>query len=758
MKKILMGFLILMSALSFIIAYHNTTAESIQAMETAGQRNSTPFWIPVSPVFSNPGNSTEIYYLIQRAARETHVNVIRTSLGYTPSQDQELIRFVLLTDSTTMWRSFRLDSGHFLTSAETMSSQFISSRATGSHQQVGQLHLLGSRPIVEIRPLAQLSQYMSLPGEYFIEALTPGRYNGFVKTFVQEVNGTYHATLQHPYGLHLFTGGASVSFTRGAASTFGVFGAGYFQYLQDIWYLVGVITIVLLMYYCFAMAKRLGIMKLHGVGSIKLWYEIIGRMILVVFGATLCLAVIVGLVIAGFSAQFIINLVIEQVEIFAVGLVASLIVLVYGRRIKVGEAIKNRQDTRGIFILNLSIKAVWSIVLILLITGVWQQYQGLSAQRQQLNVWRNIPQTAKYGVFYPVYDGHDLLNVQLGSQNTDYLETNWLYGLLNRRGAIYIDASGYETQALLAQSAVPGYIRSVTVNPNALKVFPVYQVNHQPVTISEHDANWIVLVPVAYTSHKQQILNFFRQQRQHAYQAEENVLNMPVPARVLHQKVQIIWLASNQKFFSFNPNVFPNQNHMIDAPLIQVMTTANSVSVDRANMTNGSGVAENLKVPLAHGNPKETYQAIEQDLTRLQLSHYLTQIVTIPHSIQLQISTLGRQMRVFLGVALALFLSSLFLVLQNLSIIFSRYQKRFLVKRIFGISLIRAYREYWIYFLSSWVGQLLIVAVISKLQGASVSVSIGIGLVILLLELLVSAIALIPVERRNQAKALKRGL
>ncbi len=323
-------------------------------------------------------------------------------------------------------------------------------------------------------------------------------------------------------------------------------------------------------------------------------------------------------------------------------------------------------------------------------------------------------------------------------------------------GAIYEDASQYE-EGYLQLPQGPGFIRTIIVNPNFLRAFPLYRTNGHVVKVSEKQKKWVVLVPIIYRNHEKQILQFIKSERLFEFQTQSSQFKKKAPTYYEHQPIQILWLANHQQVFGFDPYVFPRQHSMIVQPILQVLTLANSLPNDRGAMTNGGGLDEALKIPLIHGSAKQTYRKIEPLLQHLQLNDNLYHFLSDDEAIQAQIQVIQDQLASVMIAALGISLCAYFLLVQSLKIFFTRYQRRFIVRRLYGIGLWRTYQEYWRFFLVTWVVQLgCLVLVIAWLASSLLPIFLVITLALCLLEMLISAFFFFRFERRNVSRYLKK--
>jgi len=291
-------------------------------------------------------------------------------------------------------------------------------------------------------------------------------------------------------------------------------------------------TLILLIYYIFYDSRRIGIMKMHGLSSIHIWFIIAGRLVTVIFVLSAAVSLLVALLIKDTTSQFVGSTIISLFKTYVIVTVISLISYIYISRIKVSDAIKNRKDTNGIFVLNTLLKTGCSILLVLISLSIFSQYAEIRAKQENLKSWE---QSKDYGVFYPVNVGYDVEDIQHGSPKTTAAEAIELYPVLNRMGAVFIEAHMYDEMSLIFNKDWEG-IRSVKVNPNYLREFPVYFAHNQPVQVTEDTSDWILLVPEKYSNRENEIMSYFHKERADAYEFEEHFFRRAVPDSVKNQQ------------------------------------------------------------------------------------------------------------------------------------------------------------------------------------------------------------------------------
>lgn len=232
-----------------------------------------------------------------------------------------------------------------------------------------------------------------------------------------------------------------------------------------------------------------------------------------------------------------------------------------------------------------------------------------------------------YGVFFPELVGEDAEEFSSGGHRTEVAQAGPLYAELNSRGALYVDASAFSSPRPYV-TGLPQHI--LTVNPNYLASQRLLKDEGGVVVVPDSEEAWVVLVPVEYRTYEAPIRSYFGEYRsESAPRSQRDVLGLEVPAHLAKQEVKIVWLAEGSKAFSHDARVAPHADHVVDRPIIEVVTMRNSLEIDRMNTVTGN-VNAPLKVPL-RGSAAETYDALEAVLESLELDDNLVAIADVQH-------------------------------------------------------------------------------------------------------------------------------
>jgi bacteriocin-associated integral membrane protein len=751
LKRILVVLLVALTGLGFAVSLLRTADDQHTAMAQAASSIGNPFAIPTDQRFADP---EVISPALHDAALASHVNVFRTAFGYDAHDNPTVSHYILLTADTRFYEPFRTRSGALLSPEQTRAGdRFVATTGEVRGAQIGVLSALPGGPRVSIRPLNQAFLALPTAGSYFVECAQPSGCEAFLKGLASEINmrdQTIHATPDN---------------FKAEGQQIAELSNGLLPLLNASIYLLIVFIALAVLYRQINEAKRSGLLQLHGMGVFAIWWRITGRLIMVVLGIASVAAMLAAALTPGATSQFISTLAAFLLRSLVITMIVSLLACPYIMSLRVAEAIKNRKDTKALFAFTMTIKVAFAVLLIVTGGSLWLGYQAAARDLKQVGSWQS---TAGYGVFTPTSVGNDLIEIQTGAAGPTTAEVFDLYPMLNARGSLYVDSTAFEPAAL-AEPLLPGQYRSMIVNPNYLRAYPVQDTRHTPITIPESETDWIVLVPDTLRPESRAIEASFTRNRMAAPQADRALFGRDAPAAVRAQHVRIIWTAPHQKVFAFNPLINPNAGGLLDDPIIEVMTLSNSAGIDRANAISG-GVDSALKVKLTDNSPIDTFVALQPELKRLKLDDNLTHLVTLDEAALQQVQRIQGNITIITVTGIGLLIIMLILALQSLALLFERFARKIVTRRLFGLSFGRRYREFLVIFGAVWVGEMAVALLANSLANsmglnpfvsatesgaASASATLGIGVAVLTIEFLFSAAALVFIEQRRTTDVLK---
>ncbi|WP_410644313.1 hypothetical protein [Amycolatopsis sp. lyj-346] len=416
-----------------------------------------------------------------------------------------------------------------------------------------------------------------------------------------------------------------------------------------------------------------------------------------------------------------------------------------------------------------AVKAVCGAVVAVLAVLVWQQFADLENEREQIAPWEKVQ---GYGIFYPRLIGDDQQEFETGGNASSVAEARDLYPVLDRAGAIFIDAANYEPSAPpdpTSRWPVP----PIQVNTNYLKQYPILDESRKVVDIKDDERAWVVAVPEQFKAHEAQIRKLLQETRTGAVgitgavQAEERITGERPPEWFTDQQVRIIWTASGQKVFSFDPRVNPGDGNLITDPVIQIMTPSNSLTVDRLNSITG-GLNTGLKVRVDE-DPAVVLNGLAPKLKELKLADNLQYLVSVHEALTTQANDVHSgitQVTVFGGAASFVMVT----LTATITIIGSdRLRRRLVVRRFHGVGFARTYRELLLTLGGTWLGQTFLAGLALVVLATNTYSMPGdqassfdqapalaaVAAVTLVVEALVVVVTVLTVERRNASRRLK---
>jgi putative ABC transport system permease protein len=705
------------------------------------------FAIPLDPKLADPDTADQI---LTAAADGAGANVFRTAVEYGADDRPRIVLYALLTSPTDIERAFPLASGRWLAPDDAEHPErFVSSADNGNPDQVGRLADFGGGDDVSVRSLNKAFDSMPTAGVYVAEAANLKSMDTFFQLLAR--------------GASIAAGGQGTfqpgDFQAQSRRFAGVNGASS-ALLAAAQAMIIFATALLIAYRALHRAKAVGVMQLLGLDPIAIWYQLTGRLILAI--GLFCAAIVgaASLLIHDGTTSFALGVALAITRAFAVMLVASGVASAALLVARPSDSIKNRKPTRIMFALNALVKTGFTLTLIGAGAGLWLQYESASAERAQLSAW---DRARGYAIFYPVSNGNDQLDMASGSEGYTPSVIENLYPLLNAQGALFIDAIEYEPGAL-AHSLPLGAFRSVTVNVNFLRRFALNDANGQSVEVADTTTDWVVLVPERFRSQAAEVETWLRRTLS-GRRAAEHIFGGSVPDVVANQNVSIRWIADSQEVFSFNPLVNSDTGNMISDPIVQVMTSANSVGIDRANAITGD-VGAALKVAVGDAETTDVLANLQTDLRSLRLDDNLRHLVTLEGYVALEVARIENTILAIAMVGAVLLVGLLYLSAASVAVLFERYSRRVVVRRLHGAGFVRRYREPILIFAGIWIGQLVGALAINRLGANPFSSSgagrmaddrviVAVALAIAVLEASMSAFVITSIERRGLTRLLK---
>ncbi|MBD5134747.1 MAG: DUF1430 domain-containing protein [Lachnospiraceae bacterium] len=731
MKKVISIMICILIVIQLGIGILSESNREIEKLSGLEDKYCKSFSMPDNENINNP---EKVYEILKKTADRNNANTFRSLLKDGEDGGYEVVKFIYLSGESHYFNYFKITGKTFKTINGKMedSEDFISSRDTENENQIGKISTHMHNLDITLRTLNQQMNYFKTSGLYYVEFLDENKKEKFIQELKQSLENEFSIELENQD----FEAGKNkldLPYTD----------SGFYVIME----MVSVFLIILCcMYYYFRENKQIAVHNLFGITEKRTTFLLQkGFYGVCLIGMVSGIAV---LLIYSRDPLYVWSVIWRTIVLLAVlfGLL-YIIGIFFQHIVDIHDALTGKSSTNHILCFNYLVKAVCIIIVLYIGGNIYAEYKEYNTVKQSYKSWENAKD---YGVFYPYYIGYDLTEQEQCSTEKTISED--LYSGLNAKEAIYINSRNFE-QEYLDLNGEPMPWESVTVNPNYLIQFPVLDENGKEITISEKETDWILIVPEKYKEQEEEIVEIFSEDRKDCYETSEDVYGEEISAVVKNQNVKIIWMKDNQKIFSFNSNVYPENNNMIEEPVIQVMTTNNSCTIDRY-CVQGNGTTDPLKLKIS-GDSKKTYESLKDLLSSQQLDDNLKHIVSCNEEAAQKLNTIYANIRLSAMLLAVLIFVWLLNSFQSTVILFDKNKKDFVIKRISGWNWQSIYGKYlWrefavLLFITAGI------VVANPIKGANMYCYFGIDALIVLIEVAVFQFCIRYSEKNKVVEALK---
>jgi hypothetical protein len=293
--------------------------------QTAASRIGVEFLWPDHSAISDPEVALRV---LTEAAESTGSNVLRTSVNTPRSGQKRITHYVLMgRDRSALFDEFTLAEGRWLSRADSNTgAATVSSARAGELSNVGVPVVFGNRYDLTFLPMRQAFGTLPVAGRYYIESddATADRFLGLVHQRLVE-SGARDLTVDE------FKKGQSRSIVHSD------------RRLKTLAYVLTGLSTLIIGFILLREGKRIGVLRLLGHSSGRIWYQVAGRLQLAAVLLGLAACAVVALLVPGGGDLFLDTLAVGLAEVAAVGFVITMAVgLVIINRVKVADLIKGR--------------------------------------------------------------------------------------------------------------------------------------------------------------------------------------------------------------------------------------------------------------------------------------------------------------------------------------------------------------------------------------------------------------------------------
>lgn len=488
------------------------------------------------------------------------------------------------------------------------------------------------------------------------------------------------------------------------------------------------IVLLLILYGILKSYKKIAVEKLLGFSTFHIWEKRISIIIFVQVVTMAISTIIMSLILfKGFNiyyVYFLKDLALRYILLIIITFIVASIPFIYVNNIEMTSAIKNKQPAKEILFFNTVVKVFLCLVFIFLVNRQAVNYNDIKKSfDSSYKIWQNV-------------SNYRVLSLEKLSFETQYSDNNIeIYKYFNKRGAIFAAFQMYQNQSIELNKNLPVTRQFAMVNPNYLSENPVYTINKKKISISERNNNWILLVPFKYKKYENEIRKFHEKW---------------VDSCKINRKIQIIWTNSNQKLFSYDFMVNPNNGYCVTDPILFVGTEDGAYLGWHNQLFNVVGNPFKIKVDPG----KSDKDFIESELKQFG---YLSYGLKINHADEEVTSNIKDYKDMFIwnitGMILILFIITIILI-QNIYNFFEQFKVRLAIRKLHGYKTIEKYKEYFILIEATWI-VIIIAAFTTSL--ALLKVILIVSIIGFIVEAIVSFIMLSYVEKKKVIEFIKGG-
>ena len=312
---------LMLAALSTILI--DAIAQQEARSQTAADRIGTEFIWPDDSAVAEPEAALSI---LTEAAEATDANVLRTSVGTAASGQKRITHYVYMSQNRTgLFDQFDLAEGRWLNRAESQDgSATVSSARTDEGSNVGVPEVFGDRYELAFASLDHAFDSLPSAGRYVVEA-PDGASERFLDIVVRRLAeaGVAESRIED------LTPGQDLGAAR-ADSRLNI----------PAYVLAGTATLVAA-FILLRQGKRIGVLRLMGHSSPRIWYSVVGRLPLLLMFIGISAYAVLSFTVAGVDALLTRPFAIAMTELMIIGFAATLGVgLVVIHRVQVADLIK----------------------------------------------------------------------------------------------------------------------------------------------------------------------------------------------------------------------------------------------------------------------------------------------------------------------------------------------------------------------------------------------------------------------------------
>lgn len=706
MKKIITILLIIISVFSFFILFNREKQKSVNNMEKVEETLSNSHKI-ILPQMSANKDQTIVYNKLVGILKQHKANIYFTRMG----DNDKIIKFVYLTN-LSYFDNYRLVTGRFFNLNELETDKFISSQHTKNSNQIGRIETFDGKINFEINTLGtMIKDKYSLNGDCVVQLDPDDNIDLFINDLEKALN---------------FEGVQEISKDNVT-----------FDYNYNRWVLPALYFMIalLILYSIIKSYKKYGVQLMLGYSPKSVWLSQVLTFLfiqgLIFILVDILMSAFLFKEVNSYFISFLKQLFYDNIKKEIILFIVSSIPFIYLYNIKIGSMLKNKLPIKDILIFNSAIKIILTLLLFSIIGQGMRNYDRIrNVFEENYTKWAD---TKGYYIIPWAIGDYDIIELEN--------EEVPLYHTINKEGAIMADFYLYspgQRKMRISETKYDYERDQVTVNPNYLKKNTVYDIDNKPINISEQETDFILLVPDKYKKDEISIIDYFKKVKK---QYGENSI-------VATQDIKIIYTKSDQKLFSYERDIYPNDGNYVADPIVRVVTDNNATYHEYGRIIGFTGNPIKIKAD-SSSNPEEY---IKGKLREVNLDKYVDKISSVNEEMASEIKFVQGLIAFIFGGLIILTLAMLVIIVQNVACYFEDYKKHIAIRQLHGFKTIHKYFEYFLLLIPSWI---IIIGINAYIGGASIKVQSALIILFIFIELLITILVMGFVNKRKIVSVIK---
>lgn len=719
MKKLLYVIVTLISMLSFFMLFSEAEIKSIDNIKNIEGTLNNSYKIIIPNLVTNK-DQKEVYKVLKKNLDNYEGNIYYSRIEQENRNGKPVdkeVKYVYF-NNLDYFNKLSLSKGRSFKIEEKESGVFLSTDKMEKTNQIGRIASLNKDSIVEVHTLSKLIDKGLLDGYCYVQLPQGSDINKFVNDLEKDLNikGVKVAEKNMPEEYKI-------------------------SYKWVVILVLYFFCMLIVIYDVLKSYKKIAIKEMLGFTRISIYMSYVKRLVLIQILAQVAITAILCFIKFENYNKYVSLFLKDLTGVYIIELIVLIcfvtLPFIYVHKIKISDMLKNRQPTKEILVFNTIVKVVTIAAFFIIMKFILQDFNSFkNIYSKSYAKWDEMD---NYAILPNISGVTDEYMNYLGSEKSSK-EQKEMFIYFNRKGALYANFSEFMPMCRnmrLSETKYPYESDNVWVNPNYLKLNPVYDVSGKAVEVSEEEEKEIILVPEKYKKYENDIIEKHKFWNKGCY---DNF--------VKNRKMQIVWIKNGQSLFSYNLDVNPDNGNRVTDAVVNIRTE------------NNGGQWEYNVIMAYSGNPFKVKldpnlsldENIRPELKKYGYSQIIPKISKVNEMVAADSSKIKEKMYLYLSIALLLGISLIFIIIQSVFNFFNQYKQYLAIKHLQGYGIYEKYKNYFALTLISW---LMITVGLYASHIVDLYFQVELSLVLMLFELIVSIIALIFRDKKNITSVIK---